>query len=209
MSGPALLSFFATSSGLEPRTFAVTMNKPCARKCASRRSRSSCTISNNPSRFNNASLDATKTPWLSSTRPPSISFKLFSLSVVPLLTKSRMQSAAPIAGAASKAPSAVEISTCSKPISLKNFSATFGYAVTTRNGRAGPHFGSAINSRMLLISSHACGMATARWQPPNPRASCTMTKSSSPYPISANISYPTMPTSMSPDKILRTTSVAR
>mmetsp|Transcript_14719 Transcript_14719/g.63173 ORF Transcript_14719/g.63173 Transcript_14719/m.63173 type:complete len:201 (-) Transcript_14719:470-1072(-) len=185
---PLVASFVATSSALAPRTFAVTMNSPSARKCASRRSSISWMISSVPGRSRSAVRDATRHPCDSSTRPPSICFRLFSLSVVPDDTRSRMQSAAPIAGAASSAPSAVESSTCSKPCSWKNCSARFMYAVTTRSGRSAEKRLSAIKSRSEFTSSHACGTATARWHPPNPSASCTITRSGSSLPISRSMS---------------------
>mmetsp|Transcript_15609 Transcript_15609/g.51242 ORF Transcript_15609/g.51242 Transcript_15609/m.51242 type:complete len:339 (-) Transcript_15609:59-1075(-) len=205
---PFVTSFVATSSALLPRTFAVTMNSPSARRCASSLSSISWMISRVPGRSNNAVRDATKHPCDSKTRPPSICFKLFSLSVVPEDTKSKMQSAAPIAGAASNAPSAVLSTTCVMPCSRKNCSARFMYAVTTRSGRSFVKRLSFIKSRSEFTSSHAFGTATARWHPPNPKASCTTTKSGSSLPISRNMSYPTIPMSTSPLISLRTTSVA-
>mmetsp|Transcript_27754 Transcript_27754/g.68262 ORF Transcript_27754/g.68262 Transcript_27754/m.68262 type:complete len:228 (-) Transcript_27754:290-973(-) len=166
-------------------------------------------ISRVPGRLSRAVRDATSTPWDSSTRPPSICFRLFSRRVTPEETRSRIQSAAPMAGAASSAPSAVVSSTCSNPWSLKNCVARFMYAVTTRRGRSLLQRLSDSRSRMLLTLSHAWGTATARWHPPKPRASCTTTRSGFSLPISRSMSYPTMPMSMSPESSLRTTSVAR
>mmetsp|Transcript_19994 Transcript_19994/g.49652 ORF Transcript_19994/g.49652 Transcript_19994/m.49652 type:complete len:201 (+) Transcript_19994:260-862(+) len=185
---PFFARLVATSSALEPRTLAVTMKRPSARRCASKRSRISWMISNVPGRFSSAVRDATKTPWDSSTRPPSICFRLFSRRVVPEETRSRIQSAAPMAGAASSAPSAVDSSTLSKPWSLKNCSARFMYAVTTRSGRSFDHRVSDSKSRSEFTSSQELGTATARWHPPKPSASCTTTRSSSSLPISRSMS---------------------
>ncbi len=64
-------------------------------------------------------------------------------------------------------------------------------------------------SDWTLANLPVLGTPSARWQWPKLSASCTMTRSESPSPSSANMSSPTMPRSMSPSRSLRTTSVAR
>jgi hypothetical protein len=66
-----------------------------------------------------AAAAPTSTPWLSMIFAPSICLRLFSRSVTPVLTRSRMMSAQPMAGAASSAPSALSSTTCWKPCSSK------------------------------------------------------------------------------------------
>nr|GMD91669.1 hypothetical protein Iba_chr14eCG1620 [Ipomoea batatas] len=85
--------------------------------------------------------------------PPAISFRLFSLNVVPLLTRSTIASAIPIAGAASSAPSAVEKVTCFNPLSFINLGPIYVNPVATLKGLSGVQCGISASSFNEFIFS--------------------------------------------------------
>ena len=115
----------ATSSAEAARILATTDRKPSAFRWASRRSMSSCTTSSRAGEATRAARLATRMPWDCMTVPPSSCFRLFSRRVTPVDTRSRMTSALPISGAASRAPSAPSRRTLVKPLASKKERAMF------------------------------------------------------------------------------------
>ena len=74
------------------------------------------------------------------------------LGVQDMRTRSRIISAVPMRGPASRAPSALENTTCSNPCCLKNRSAILVYPVTTCRGRSAVHSGMLSKNEARLVS---------------------------------------------------------